>query len=299
MKKLFFLFGLLTIAFAFSNDALAQKEGYGGTTETPGQGGDGETGGGPTVRDGLYDKIAIKEKKILAYDHVREADVFWQKRIWRVVDTRQKMNQSFTYPERPFINVLLDKVKANGPGSDSEIRVFRDDAFLNQTSWDELKTILNSVDTTYVVDPDTYEETMVVVENDFNWQTVTKFRMKEDWVFDEESSQMIVRILAIAPIEDVIDDNGNYRGQRAMFYAYYPDLRQHLMNEEVIGSFNDAMRLTWDDLFEMRYFGSFVMKESNIEDRRIEDYATGRDALLESERIKEEIFLKEHNLWSY
>ena len=47
-------------------------------------------------RDLSYDKISM-EKEIIPYDHIREADVFWQKRIWRVIDSREKMNLPFRY----------------------------------------------------------------------------------------------------------------------------------------------------------------------------------------------------------
>ena len=299
MKRLLLFVGLLSVALIFSTPMANAQEGWGGSgggqPEAPAA--DSEEGESeePVVRDGLYDKISTKQKEILAYDHLREADIFWQKRVWRVIDTRQKMNLPFVYPEKPFIQTLLDIVEEN----DSEVNIFMDDTFSEKITLSDVETRLNSVDTITVIDPDTYQEHTKIIKNDFNWTAVSKFRVKEDWVFDEETSTMVVRILAIAPIMDVIDDNGNYRGQQAMFYAYYPDFRPYLMKHEVFNPVNDAQRMTWDDIFEMRLFSSFIMKESNIQDRRIKDYSTGQDALLESERIKEEIFTTEHNLWSY
>jgi len=299
MKRLLLTLSVLTIFAVASDYAFAQnREGYGNPTNTPvnatesGEEGENDE---PVVRDGLYDKVAIKEKQILKYDHLREADIFWQKRVWRIIDTRQKMNLTFVYPEQPFIDVLL-KVVSENPET---VNIFMDDEFKEQVKYSDVEKRLGGVDTITVIDPDTYEETTTIVKNDFNWMAVKKFRLKEDWVFDEESSTMIVHILGIAPIMDVIDDNGNLRGQTAMFWAYYPDLREHFMHYEVYTDYNDAMRITWDDLFEMRLFSSYIMKESNIHDRRISNYAEGRDALLESERIKYQIFEKEHNLWSY
>jgi hypothetical protein len=46
-------------------------------------------------------------------------------------------------------------------------------------------------------------------------------------------------------------------------------------------------------------FSSYIVKESNVYDRSIQSYARGVDALLESERIKEELFTVEHDLWHY
>ena len=39
--------------------------------------------------------------------------------------------------------------------------------------------------------------------------------------------------------------------------------------------------------------------ESNIMNRQISDYMIGLDALLEADRIQEEIFNIEHDLWEY
>lgn len=46
-------------------------------------------------------------------------------------------------------------------------------------------------------------------------------------------------------------------------------------------------------------FHSYIIKESNVYDRYINAYATGIDALLESERIKNDIFIFEHDLWEF
>jgi hypothetical protein len=52
-------------------------------------------------------------------------------------------------------------------------------------------------------------------------------------------------------------------------------------------------------LFEARLFESYIYKESNVYDRGIQEYATGMDALLESDKIKYEMFNYEHDLWNY
>jgi hypothetical protein len=49
----------------------------------------------------------------------------------------------------------------------------------------------------------------------------------------------------------------------------------------------------------MRMFESYIYKESNVYDRNIQEYATGMDAQLESERIKQHLFETEHDMWEY
>ena len=48
-----------------------------------------------------------------------------------------------------------------------------------------------------------------------------------------------------------------------------------------------------------RMFSSTIVKESTVYDRNVSDFMVGLDALLEAERIKEELFNFEHDLWEY
>ena len=57
--------------------------------------------------------------------------------------------------------------------------------------------------------------------------------------------------------------------------------------------------MTFDDIFHKRFFNSYIVKESNKYDRKINAYKTGVDALLEAEAIQNEIFNLEHDLWEY
>jgi len=246
------------------------------------------------VVDGSYVRYIAKDRKPLPYPYIREADVFWQKRIWRELDIRQKINQTFVEPKDPFVNVLMDIAAQK-----KDAYIFADEDFKTPANVLGVKKSLGLTDTIMVIDPKTYQEYTEIVTNEFNWQSVETFRFKEDWIFDENTSRMHVRILGIAPVMNVVDEDGNLRGQRTLFWAYYPSFRKYLVNIETFNRKNDGVRLTWDDILEARMFASNIVKESNIFDRRIKDYAVGKDALIESERIKQELFEKEHNLWSY
>jgi hypothetical protein len=56
--------------------------------------------------------------------------------------------------------------------------------------------------------------------------------------------------------------------------------------------------MSFDDLFWKRDFNSYIHKESNIFDRTVSPNWKGIDALLESEKIKGEMFRLEHDLWN-
>ncbi|GIV33580.1 MAG: hypothetical protein KatS3mg031_1115 [Chitinophagales bacterium] len=256
----------------------------------------GQTVPAERPRDAAYDKITIEERQIVPYDHIREADVFWSKRIWRVIDTREKMNLPFKYPKQYLINILKDHA------IEGSITVYDpiDDEFSKPLTPEEVAKIgVGEPETIRVLDPVTLEEKVEITKPEFDPQKVTKYRLKEDWIFDEETSTLVVRILGIAPIQEEYNVDGSYRGDKVLFWAYYPELRPVLAKYQVFNTQNDAVTISWEDLFEMRYFSSYIYKESNVHDRRIQDYATGIDALLESENIKNKIFTFEHDLWSY
>jgi len=237
--------------------------------------------------DGVYEP-KVEERQIIPYDHIREADVFWQKRVWRIIDSREKMNKTFVYPKKPLITILLDAVLSE------RITVFEKDEFKTVRTAQAVSEIGAGYDT--IADYDQHGNYIGdrVVYNEFDPTTVTKFRIKEDWFFDEETSTMQVRILGIAPLYTDVD-----LGDIPMFWAYYPDMRPIFVNIPVFNPFNDAIYTTWEDLFEMRLFSSYIMKISNIYERRISDYATDVDGLLEADKWEEHIFNFEHDLWSY
>ena len=139
-----------------------------------------------------------------------------------------------------------------------------------------------------------------MTKTEFDYQTVQKIQIKEDWVFDEETSTMVVRIIGLTMIRDRLDPTtGEVLGQEPMFWIYYPDLRNIIIRHEVFNEKNSARTLTFEDIFEMRLFNSYIVKEDNVYDRLIENYATGIDQVLESEKIKQVIFDYEHNLWEF
>lgn len=244
----------------------------------------------------IVEKRTQIERRILPYEYVREADILWQKRIWRVLDVREKINQPFSNPERPLITILMEAA------NEGKIQVYGtlDDKFTTPMNEEQLGSIAGAIDTVPVVDPDTYEVTYSLVPRELNPNDVLRYRVQEIWYFDRESSTMKVRILGIAPLKDETDENGNFLFEEPLFWVYYPGARQVLANENAFASANDAANRSWEDVFESRFFNSYIMKQSNVNDLRIEDYKTdGRERLMEANRIKHEIFNFEHDLWSY
>ncbi|HRY33222.1 MAG TPA: gliding motility protein GldN [Bacteroidales bacterium] len=254
-------------------------------------------------RDGIFDKIHTVERKPIPYSALREADVIWSNRIWRAIDLRQKINQPFYYPENPhngwrnLMTVIMDALKE---GTISAYQISPTDEFTSPLTYEEILGSLERTDTVQLVRPyPPYDMYDTVMTTKFNPMDIKMFRLKEDVYFDKQRSEMGVRIIGLCPVRDNFGEDGVFRGKEPLFWVYFPEIRQILAKAEVFNRFNDAERRTYEDIFWKRMFDSYIIKEKNVYDRKIADYAIGLDALLESERIQDELFKFEHDLWEF
>ena len=260
----------------------------------------------PNVLDGAYVKETNLTKRVVPYPHLREADVMYKRRIWQEIDLRQKFNHTFYFPLDPIqdrknlFDVIREALLVEGSlVAYSAGPLGEDDEFTFPLSADSIRTILNPV--TLVKQYDDFGEVIGTVQqsNELSSDKITRYRIKEDWIWDRQRSERYVRILGIAPMMEDFDVDGNSVGFRPLFWLYYPECRYVFANSEVYNMFNDAQRRTYEDLLQKRYFSSYIVKEDNAFNRQIVSYARGLDALAESERIQQELFNIEHDIWNY
>ena len=304
MKKIILLFVFITFNFAclYAQDVLQP----------------------PSIKDmnSVYKKDRNTNKKIQEYTHLREADVMWSRKIWRDIDLRQKINHPFYYPmndgnedavrtddRRSLIDVIYSAVAegtitAYDPkeGLDDEFRetiseaeiISKSGAGMEVTTKFDQDLIAQGVDAELAQ----YQDT---VYNPFDRNIIKKWRLKEEWFFDKQRSVMDVRIIGMAPLKEDRDEDNNLTGTFSpLFWVWFPETRKVLIKAEVFNLVkNDAERRTYDDIFWKRMFSSTIYKEANVMDRQIDQYMVGLDALLEAEKVKEELFNFEHDLWEY
>lgn len=273
----------------------------------------------------VYKKENVKEKKAPELANVREADAIWSTRIWREIDLRQKANHPLYYPldsvfhgKRSFIQVIMDEF-VNNPNNvgPSAVKFYEDDQLLIEVPIESIRNFILRSDSVEINDQNCIPEKKWVT-NDFIKikPSLTKIYIMEDWFIDKQRSVQDVRILAIGfkiPYVEIKNEpdpqcNGTSTftgfGQPDMekgkvYWMFFPQIRPVLAQVETYNRLNDAMRLSYDDLFLQRIFASYITKQENAYNRNINDYSAGLDALLESERIKNEIFTYEQDLWEY
>ena len=251
--------------------------------------------------DGYYKKTNILDAKVTPYAHLRELDVMFSKRVWREIDLRDKMNMVFASPKGRLIDIIMEAVMAG------ELTAYDATSTKEDVNGDEFSTLLQPeqamgkfADSVLVpiFDDEGNQTGTTVKPGEFNADSIVKFRIKEDWIFDKQRSVFEPRIIGIAPMVKV-KAAGQVLDDQPAFWIYFPEVRQILVTKEVVNRRNDATGLSYDDIFMKRLFASYIVKESNPEDLRIKDYAQGIDRLQESERIRKDLMNREHDLWSY
>jgi len=266
----------------------------------------------PTLRqENAYDKAGITARTPLPYEHIRWDDAFYAEKVWRELDLREKLNLVFKYEaednngSQMFVDILLKAV--NNPDPAQRITAFSDDRFTTPLTTDDInQKTAGSNDTVPVYDPNDISKILhyKVTKASFDVKSVNKIAMKEEWVFDRESSRLVCRILGIAPLVTKYLPSGQELGQSVMFWIYYPDLRPTLAKYEVYNPKNMGQsRMTWEELFESRMFSSYIVKSTldNPAFKPIRSLMNGNQilSLLEGDNIRDKIFNFEQNLWSY
>jgi len=258
----------------------------------------------------VYAREHIANKTPIPYSYLREADVFWAKDIYRIIDLKQKQNQPLYYPTKPIgdrinlIDLILKGVDTEG------IRAFSSDDSRNEftipLTKEQIDVSLDAgVDTLRVLDVNTNEPVESIIPRPRKTDEVKQLLVKEKWFFDRNHSVMNVRIIGICPIRvyNKLDDNGmptDIVFREPTFWVYFDEIRPLLSNHEIFNRNNDAQRISFDDFFMQRRFNSYIWGESNVYDNRwINSYSVGIDALLEADKIKNWLFDVEHDLWEY
>ncbi len=258
------------------------------------------------VNDGVYIKDNAKGRVPIPYPSLREADVMWSRRVWRILDLRQKINHPFYYPTQPIggrmslFDLILWGIKNEGLQAYSK----DDDEFKIPIGLDQINVEFDAgLDTVEIKNYETGEITKKVIEKEIKSDEVKQYLIKEEWFFDRKYSTMNVRIIGICPIRvyEKTDPNGDVSTIKSQtFWVYFPDARRIFANHEAYNPKNDAQRLTYDDMFFQRRFSSYIYSLSNVYNNRlITQYAIGMQAMFEAEDLKQYLFETEHDLWEY
>ena len=264
----------------------------------------------------FYERGNVIGKKAMPYPSLRKSDVVWDRVIWREVDFNEKFNQFFFFPVNnetstqgriSLINLIMKGVR-NG-----EIPVYEDDDMVKELDLAEAMKLLvgdpynkrvEALDENgqpiYDEEIDDYVMKDSLVTRSFDSTSVMKIRLKERWYIDKQDTRQKVRIVGLA-FQYLKETLTGGQALEWSFWIPMDDMRVRnvFVNANAYDENNDVVERSYDDVFIQRYFDSYIIRESNVYNRSISDYLTGEDAILESQRIEDEIFNVESDMWEY
>jgi gliding motility associated protien GldN len=235
--------------------------------------------------------------QVFPYPYLREADMLWSTRHWEAIDLRQKFNFHLYYPiqavpdRKSLFDVIVDGVLNEG----TVMEVFADDRFEIPYTAEQLAKNVMMVDT--IRDPDDPSIILLIDTIRIQSKDVLEWHVKSDWYFDKQRGEMKNRIIGLSPVVE----NPKTADRYNLFWVWFPDARYALATHVAFNTRNNNQRLTYDQVFHLRFFQSRIIKEDNVYDREIEEYkrSSPLNQLLEAERIKNNLRNFEHDLWEY
>jgi gliding motility associated protien GldN len=296
MKKILIFNVLFTLIFSivsFAQEEQVEEEGF------------------MTPMTDIFEKAIVEEKKPIEYAPIREEDVLWSQSIWRIIDCREKLNFHMYYPTEEVQNrkslaqALIEGIK------NEKIQAYDDENFTKKISIAKIMERLGAADKKITQEKmDGAGDTTFIQKGFVNWRQVREYRIKEKWFFDKRHSQLDVRIIGICLVKifkkdesgNSIEATGNDEDvlPQVLCWLYFPEARRVLANTTCYSGKNQQANMSFDDVFFKRYFSSRIYKATNVNDIDISDYTHGGlEAILESERIKNEMLKLESDLWNY
>lgn len=261
----------------------------------------------------FYTEKLVSEQSPTPYPYLRETDIVWSTNIWKTIDLNEAFNQFFYFPIDSFYvegrtnlaNLLWNAIVAN------EIPIFEDDELkipldnaVFVAGYTKADTLLLEIGYS---DDDEEQYTTVIRPKFFESEEIYRYALREVWFIGKADSRLDSRRIALAPLKESSFELGNSgivinQGIVPIFWVPMQNMavrRLLARNTAYPNKWNTVGQPSWDMIFLSQYYKAYVTRESNVYNRRIDQYLTGEDAILESEAIEAKVFEIGDDMWEY
>ncbi len=142
------------------------------------------------------------------------ATINWAKRLTRSIDTDEvtviKGNHSFA--------TILNKILYRYTQTPNTSKLYHTYGKMTPMSPQEIKKLNSGLDTLITFDPVTFEEKVSVINNTPTPETMHTIRIVQDWIWNEDTQNISIRLVAFAPLLKRYDNHKNFLHSGPMFY---------------------------------------------------------------------------------
>lgn len=259
-------------------------------------------------------QIAMDNDRPLEYGYVDDRDIMFSKMTWEKIVLDERVNFPLYYPidtnnigpdRRSLFDVLWKNIREGKIES-----VYDDSYFTVKRQLKDIQATMSKVDTLDIGYQQYNSEGFVspeyIIKRDIQAYDINAYLIKGLWYFDKRQGELKYRLLGIAPAAPDVnfidsDDEAN-KEPIALFWVFYPEVRDVLHAAKAFNNKNSAMPFSFDHLLNSRRFNGYMYKEENVfGDREVNAYIADNALmqLLESDRIKEKIRNFEQDMWAY
>lgn len=149
----------------------------------------------------------LKESKPFTLPSVKNTNVVFYKRVWREIDLSDTANAIFKTPGSSLVEAIVDGIRTG------KLKAYDATPTLKDPTGESFKTVLRPAEamaklsgdsvTIEIVGDDGEIKGSQRVLNDFNPETIKKYRIIEDVFYDRNRSRIETRIIGLAPLKDV------------------------------------------------------------------------------------------------
>ncbi len=174
-----------------------------------------------------------------------------KKQVFRELDMQTKEDTKVHHlrdvsNDTTLIEMILKEIKAGRITAYSNY----DHSFTTKLTVKEINDMLIAKpDTVMLVDPVTGGETIKIINHDFDPDAVHKYRLLEEWTFDPSTGNTDIHITGVAPLREIFNEGGTFRGMQAIFWIHYNELVGVLAHYEQYHPDNSLALHIWGDYF--------------------------------------------------
>ncbi len=248
--------------------------------------------------DGFFYMRDLKEVKPTPYAAIRPNDIGSVRRIWRDIDVTREKNSYFISDESNLMSIIMEGLKSKKVTAFSAGKSRLNptgDGFTEPIVFSKaFDSFTDSVEVP-LFDDNGNETGREMRKNEFDPNSVTKFRLKEDWVYDKARGLYEPRIVGLAPLVKVKTTAGEVLSEQPAFWLNFGQLRYLLSSKKVIGQFQRLY--SFDDVFVMRKFESEIVRENRPDGKYIVQYS--KNPQFEAKRIEDSLKADKQKIYDY